>query len=631
MRAKINPMENILSFLKMADAWSDFCAFWVDNGSRAVEVAIFIVLLVFIAGLSLSFLVSMLLSRKREQEFATMAATVRVYRIDTKNDAVVYFNLNNLSHVHKTNLATFFSGFPEKEQPRVREWISTISEGKNTSDYLTTDIILHHYMHKRKRFVLIGADRGENQERIKTKVVFKPSFLRLVKTSPNGEVFHLESYLLNYEVPDHYLRKTPSTEGDFSLAVKANGANSGMTFCFLLGPERNVLDKGGMPLKSDSINVELSRRFRESLEPFVYGNQRIITCAPNEVVIANFDMLDTSQAIAYALEVMHYADSVLVSLRRNFGSYKVFCGIVQNKDLLGDSDLILSESRHAAESAFDYGNTIFFYKKGSQEYSPVDEQHYRSEVERLIFEKRLAYSFRPVFSVDKFQINGYLLRVLPVDSSFATIDELKNYAARAKDEKSLFAAIAKNTLPSFSFGSKDPGQFLYFPVRMSERALIAPCFQRLQLSKKLSICFLFREDDIVSSLDNAGVPSFIADIAILHQMGYKFGLVLAGKSLTLGPEIYSQADCFFVDFASSGGDGNMDTRIRSALHALVERLLKYNKPIVATNLLSWNGIELVVGSGLNYISGDLFAPYESMPNQVPEKSLQKLKLMKERK
>jgi hypothetical protein len=630
MRAKINPMSYTPSFYLVADAWSDFSAYWATvDWPNAVEIGIFVTLLVFIVGLSVSFLVSMLISRKREREFETMAATVRVYRIDKKNDSVVYFNLNNLSNVRVTNLEAFFGGFPDKEQSRVREWVSTISEGRNTSDYLTTDITIHHYTKKKRHFLLIGADKGE--ETVKTKEILKPSFLRLVKSSPNGEVFHLESYLLNYQVPDHYLRKSLSNESDFSQAVKANGANAGMTFCFLVGPEKNSLDKGGLPFKGESLNPELSKRFKESLDPFVYGNQRIIPCAPNEVVIANFDMLDTSQAIAFALEVMHYADSVLTSLRRNYGSYKVFCGIVQNKDLLGDSDAILSESRRAAESAYDYGNTIFFYKKGSREYSAIDEQHYRSEVERLIVEKRLAYAFRPVFSVAKFKIDGYLLRVLPVDSSFGTIDELKNYAARAKDEKSLFAAIAKNTIPSFSFGSKDPAQTLYFPVRMSERDLIAPCFSRLQMPKKLSICLLFREDDIVSSLDNAGIPSFTADIAMLHQLGYKFGLVLAGKSLTLGPEIYTLADCFFVDFATSGGDGNMDTRIRSALHALVERLLKYNKPIVATNLLSWNGIELVVGSGLNYISGDLFAPYETMPNQVPEKSLQKLKLMKERK
>jgi hypothetical protein len=74
----------------------------------------------------------------------------------------------------------------------------------------------------------------------------------------------------------------------------------------------------------------------------------------------------------------------------------------------------------------------------------------------------------------------------------------------------------------------------------------------------------------------------------------------------------------------------MDTKVRSALHALVERLLKYKKPIVAANLMSWNAIELVVGSGIDYISSDLFAPYDTMFRPVISRSVDRIKTMKQR-
>jgi hypothetical protein len=56
----------------------------------------------------------------------------------------------------------------------------------------------------------------------------------------------------------------------------------------------------------------------------------------------------------------------------------------------------------------------------------------------------------------------------------------------------------------------------------------------------------------------------------------------------------------------------MDTKIRVELHALVEKLLHYNKPIIANSLMSWNAIELVVSSGISYVSSDVFAPYDAM-------------------
>jgi hypothetical protein len=72
----------------------------------------------------------------------------------------------------------------------------------------------------------------------------------------------------------------------------------------------------------------------------------------------------------------------------------------------------------------------------------------------------------------------------------------------------------------------------------------------------------------------------------------------------------------------------MDTRIRSELHALVEKLLKYNKPIIASDIDGWNAIELLVRSGLNYISSESFAPYNQMIVPLPPKNVRKVQDMK---
>jgi hypothetical protein len=74
---------------------------------------------------------------------------------------------------------------------------------------------------------------------------------------------------------------------------------------------------------------------------------------------------------------------------------------------------------------------------------------FRSEVERIIYEKRIVYTYRPVFNCEEAQGHGFFARATPLNTSFASIEELKNYAVRAKDDKNLFAAIAKNLIPRF--------------------------------------------------------------------------------------------------------------------------------------------------------------------------------------
>jgi hypothetical protein len=67
-----------------------------------------------------------------------------------------------------------------------------------------------------------------------------------------------------------------------------------------------------------------------------------------------------------------------------------------------------------------------------------------------------------------------------------------------------------------------------------------------------------------------------------------------GRPCSSIPKIYEKCDAFFVDFGESSEEGGLDTKIRVELHALVEKLLHYNKPIIANSLMSWNALELVV-------------------------------------
>ncbi|MCH4210989.1 MAG: hypothetical protein LKF58_04395 [Bacilli bacterium] len=593
------------SYLSVDEIWDGFVNWLLSvNWSTVCFHTAFVLLALTILILIISFIKTHYRNQDYYDEIKQETSTIRVYRIDGPRNNVRFFNLSNISKVKNVTMKEFFDGFPERERPRVNEWISEILDGKVTTQYLQTDVIFHH----------------SNKE--------SPSFLKISKADPTKGIIHLESYLLRYDGSEnekgarHY-----STESDFAQAVKANGVATGITFCFSLVPV----------LAADSFNdgnhepipLDVLKCFQNSVAPFARGKEKLIQASDSELIIANFDMLESAQAINFALRVVNTANKKLQSeKKRKDRQYEVRAGVVSNKDLLGDSDAILTEAKRAASNAYDTQNSLSFYKKGSEEFDQSDIVNYRSEVERIIYEKRIVYSYRPVYSLGKKSIVGYIARANPLNTSFASIDELKNYAIRAKDDKNLFAAIAKNLVPRFVNERLDKKQLLFYTVRMSERGFLVPFFSHFKDSAVANLVFLFQEADIQVNLDSAGLERFIETLTEIKEAGFKIAILLSGKSLLLDSKIYSFCDAFFVDFEDNQDDTNMDTKIRSELHALVEKLLKYNKPIVANSLMSWNAIELVVGSGIVYISSDVFAPYDTMFRPLNEKSEERLVSMK---
>jgi hypothetical protein len=593
------------------DVWDAIVNFFA--GVRWVQFTMILLSALLVSAIVI-ILVTFFVNKNRDKQYLNSikeeSSTIRVYRIDAPRNSVRYFNLSDISKVRNITLEQFYLSFPSKEQRRVKEWISEILDGKQAPQYLQTDVIFH-------------------QEKRQA-----PSFLKISKADPSKGIIHLESYLLRYEgnekpasVVSHF-----STEGDFAQAVKANGVQSGITFCFALLPV-----KSGNQALSDSeiksrITPEAAMRFRNAVAPYVTGNQKLIQASDNELVVANFDMLETSQAINFALRVVNGANRAFQTNRRRHDlPYEVRSGIVQNKDLLGDSDAILTEARKAASSAYDTTSVISFYKKGAEDFDPNDVLTFRSEVERIIYEKRLVYTYRPVFNCDKLKVTGFLARATPLNTSFASIEELKNYAVRAKDDKNLFAAIAKNLVPRFVNERDNKTQKLYYPVRMAERSLLVPFFSHFRDAVEANLVFLFSEEDIAVNIDQSGIDRFVETLNEIHESGFEVAVLLSGKTLLLDSKIYEKCDAFFVDFGESSEEGGLDTKIRVELHALVEKLLHYNKPIIANSLMSWNALELVVSSGIAYVSSDIFAPYDAMFRPINDKALDRLKAMKERK
>ena len=576
--------------------------FSLENLPNLLITAALLLCIVFVVVLIVTWIVYSKNDVKYLRHMNSEVNSVRIYRIEAERAQVTFFDLGRLSKQRHCTLNEFYNSFPGGEPTRVRNWINDILAEKKSADYLQTSV----YFHQSKRRM--------------------NAFLHVRKTDVAHGVIHLESYLLPSRKTKasigSYIRL--SSEREFSEALRSVSGGAGTTYCF------SLIQKAPKGIKRQTkLTQGASFRFRMALEPFVKGSMKLIQASESEFLIASFEQVDSTEAISFALMAAHEVERELAPFKSNKHPIELRVGIVKNKDLMGDGDAIISSARRTAMNAFETTSSIAFFKRGTEDYSDNEITQYRSEVERIIYEKRILYSFRPVYSVSKKKVIGYMGKATPKsDCAFDSIDELKNYAVRAKDDKNLFAALAKNLVGTFVSERELKSQKLYYPIRAREMPSVPSFFKRLKGAKDANIVFTLTNDDIASSVTTIGLETLVENMNAIKESGYGIAYSLSGKNLNIEPNLLSLADAFFVDFSSNDDDSGLDTAIRSQLHALVEKLLKYKKPIIGSNLSNWNALELVVGSGMECISSDVFAPYSPALAPVNEKNENRILMLK---
>ena len=91
----------------------------------------------------------------------------------------------------------------------------------------------------------------------------------------------------------------------------------------------------------------------------------------------------------------------------------------------------------------------------------------------------------------------------------------------------------------------------------------------------------------------------------------------------LDPSVYTNFD-FFVAGAAMMGEIKRDNRVRLSIHTLIESLMKYDQPIIATDLEGMQAVELIIKSGVSIVSSEAISPSNDMLLPVEKKKIVKL-------
>ena len=570
----------------------------------------FIIFFSLIVGLGILLILSIfffVLSHEKEKQFKKQvnyeSTTTRIFVIDVKKNKFTRFNKSDIGNKTSDDLFTFYSGFHPNDIERVKNWIFQIcTDSKNAPEYLEAD-------------VLINRSKG-----------FCFSLLRLVDYKREVGLIHLESHLLKYITPINAQKKKNDARGPIGIVkrsqimqtINRNKSLSGFTYCIRFFYTKQKV------ISNDKIERYMIMNLKNAIYPYASNPKlprQILDNGDSEVFL--FDLRISNKETA-----MQLATSIARSLKRQmevngFAGYINFAiGLVENGTFYQDYDAIEEKAREACISGQTNSKEIVLYQRNID--AANEMVRYNEQIEHILEEGVLRFLYRPIINVKTSQTIGYFEYVKAYDSPFSNFAEMSKYAARINKNLDLFAIVCKHVIPKFINERQNEGSALFLSISMIDINNIADIITHIPNYQRANIILVLDEQELNENSTN--VELLIQTLERLKDYGFELALSLKDKNLLLNDKVYFLFHYYVVGSAMME-EVKHNNRIRLSLYALIESLLKYNRPIIATDLEGWQAVELIIKSGINYISCDAVSPSNDMLLPVEKKKMEKLTAM----
>ena len=277
------------------------------------------------------------------------------------------------------------------------------------------------------------------------------------------------------------------------------------------------------------------------------------------------------------------------------------------------------KAQEACMSAQHNAQEILLYQK--QAAPLIEINRYREEVENLMRPNSLRYLFRPIFDVTKRKTIGYFEYVKAYDSPFASFAEMSKYAAKVDMSKEFFATISRYVIPKFASEKQEDDLRLFMLVSLQDIDHMAEILLQIPQTRKIHLVLVFNEQEINANASNLELLN--NSLKRLRSDGFELAMLMKDKNLLLDSSVYYNFD-YFVAGSMMIGEIKKNNRIRLSIHSLIESLLKYHRPIIATDLEGWQSIELIIKSGVSIVSSETISSSNDMLLPLEKKKIEKL-------
>lgn len=528
--------------------------------------------------------------------------TTRIFIVDVKKNLVTYFNRSDIRHKKTMDLAEFYNRFHENDVDKVKSWIFSICvDAKKVEQYLEADVLVN---------------RGKYS-------YF--SLLKLLKYDPQVGLIHLESHLLRFITPTNSSSKKHRgtvigvvKRSQMSQMVSRAKSLRGFSFAIRFHYIRQKV------LSNDKIERYMIMTLKNEVYPFASNPKlprQIIESSPNEILLFDLRIASRDDAMRLASSIAHSIKKC-IGVNGFFESVSFSVGIVENAQYYQDFDMIVTKAQEAAINAQQAGQDIYLHQKTAGQMLELNK--YSEHIDNLLKEGNMRYLFRPIIDVSRKRILGYFDYVKGYNTPFSNFAEMSKYAAKVGKNRELFANVAKHVIPKFASEKQSDITKLFFHVSLVDIDHMVEILPQIPATRSVRLVLVFDEQEVNENANQ--LELFIQTMNKLHELDFEVALLLKDKNLLLDTSVYTSFD-YFVAGAAMIGEIKKNSRIRLSIHSLIEQLLKYHKPIIATDLEGWQSIELIIKSGVTKVSSEAISASNDMLLPVEPKKFEKLAAM----
>ena len=580
---------------------------WNFNDINFLLFFIIIMIVVVVAAfVFLSYSITVAKEKKFLEQLSYESTTTNIYVIDVKRNKMTFFNKSDMKNKTTSDLMSFYSRFHPNDVEKVKTWIFSICVDYRTAEqYLEADILINN---------------GK-----------KPCFslLKLLDYNPEVGLVHLESRVLKYITPNNTPKAKKNKKAQVGIIkrsqitqmVNKNKSLRGYTYCIRFFYAKQKV------LSNNKIERHMIMTLKNVIYPFASNTKvprQILDEGSNELFLFDLKIANREAAMQLSSSIAHVLRKQMEV--NGFSGYISFViGIVENGQYYQDFDTILECCREACISGQTNGQEVVVHQRNIS--TPNDMMKYTDQIEHILKDDVLRYLFRPIIGVESGTIIGYFEYVKAYDSPFSSFQEMSKYAARINKNIDLFANIAKHVIPKYVSECRDKGSSLFLSISMVDIDHIISILTDIPSSSKAKIILVLDEQEVNENSSNIDLLSNA--LKDLKHQGYEIALLLNDKDLLLNDTVYNLFDYFVVGSAMLSAI-RLNNRIRLSTYSLIESLLKYNKPIIATDLESWQAVELIIESGIKYISSEVIAASNDMLLPIEKKKMEKVISMAEK-
>lgn len=546
--------------------------------------------------LIISFILAQTSSKRYKNDIYETSNSLRVFIIDAKNDRVRYFNRSRLQRKKTSTITAFYNQFPANERDKIITWVGDLlDDTPNTPKYLEINVLIN--FNKKSYF----------------------SLLQVTKVDHTKDIIYLESYILKYmyatKTKNIKVRKFLSRE-KFIACLNAYHQPKGVTFAIDFFNKRTL---------EEEIPHLLFSQIKNVLVPYITPYRPMIEHGDNKLIISDLKISQRTNMLAF-INTLRNEINRLLMISSETDTVGFSFGVAENKYFYNSIDSLIDSVVELSQVAKEDGKDFLIFEEGKKINPEGDVLHYRTEVERIIQDKKIRYTYQPIYNAAKSRMLGYQAHFEPLDSLFDSIDELKAYAIRTEDDKELFATIARNSISRFIQQRDGVSLKLFFPLSINEIGYVNRTFSHISSIKEANIVLIFSEPEILD-LSTDAMDSTIQLIKTFKSKGYEVALLIDENEAALPSSAYEIFDFFMLSVSAHITNRKLQNRQLPSFQALIEKLLRYNRPILAIDIPTWSLVEYVIKLGIDIVSSDAIAPGDENILPLNKKSITKLKNM----